>query len=295
MIFESHAHYEDPAYDDDREELLKKIHSGLVEAIVDVGATLESSRKSRELADTHDYIYSAVGIHPEEIKDFGIPGRMVAEEINGRSCTSFYPFEYPQAADGNCGRVLRELKDMASDDRVVAIGEIGLDYYWVKDDKARAAQRFFFEKQLELARELDLPVIVHSREAAEDTMCIMHNACEKGTRAVIHAYSYSVEQARAYIDMGCYLGVGGVVTFKNSRKLARVVEEIPLERILTETDCPYLAPEPFRGMRNDSGYLPYIVKRIAEIKGCTEFRVMETTRKNGYDFFRIKPQRKRNG
>lgn len=292
MIFESHAHYEDPAFDDDREKLLKELHEGLIETIVDVGSTLESSRQCVELADTHDYMYAAVGIHPEEIKDFGIPGRLVTEEVDGREYTSFYPAEYPQAADGNSEEVFMELRALAGHPNTVAIGEIGLDYYWVKDAKARACQRFFFRKQLELARELDLPVIVHSRDAAEDTMNIMHEACAEGTRAVIHAYSYSLEQAQMYIDMGCYIGVGGVVTFRNAKKLHKVVSDIPLERILVETDCPYMAPEPFRGMRNDSGYLPYIVKRIAELKGYTEYRVMETTRKNGYEFYGIKPPRK---
>lgn len=291
MIFESHAHYDDPAFDDDREEILAKVHGGLTETIVNVGSTMESSRQCVRLADTHDYIYAAVGIHPEEIRDFGIPGQMVTEEVDGRECTNFYPAEYPQAADGNYQGALDEIRTMASDARVVAIGEIGLDYYWVRDEKARACQKFFFMKQMELARELDMPVIVHSREAAEDTMSIMADACSQGTRAVIHAYSYSVEQAKEYIDMGCYIGVGGVVTFKNAKKLRRVVEAIPLERILVETDCPYMAPEPFRGQRNDSGYLPYIVKRIAEIKQLTEYRVMETTRKNGYDFYGIKPPR----
>lgn len=292
MIFESHAHYEDPAFDEDREELLAKIHSGLIETIVDVGSTMESSRQCVQLADTHDYIYAAVGIHPEEIRDFGIPGRMVTEKVDGRECTNFYPAEYPQAADGNYLGAIEELRQLASDNRVVAIGEIGLDYYWVKDEKARACQRFFFIRQLELARELNLPVIVHSREAAEDTMNIMADACNKGTRAVIHAYSYSAEQAMEYVDMGCYIGVGGVVTFRNSKKLRRVVEQIPLERILVETDCPYMAPEPFRGMRNDSGYLPYIIKRIAEIRQQTEYRVMETTRESGYSFYGIRQPRR---
>lgn len=295
MIFESHAHYEDPAFDEDREPLLTQLHNGLTETIVDVGSTLESSRQCRTLADTHDFIYAAVGIHPEEIRDFGIPGRMVTEEVDGRECTNFYPDDYPHETDDCYEAVLDEFRQMAYDDSVVAIGEIGLDYYWVSDPKAREWQRFLFRKQLELARELDLPVIVHSREAAEDTIDIMQEACALGTRAVIHAYSYSLEQARQYIDMGCYIGVGGVVTFKNAKKLRKVVTEIPLERILVETDCPYMAPEPFRGMRSDSGCLPYIVKRIAEIKGYTEYHVMETTRKNGYEFYGIKLPGKRNG
>lgn len=292
MIFESHAHYEDPAFDEDREELLQKLHGGLIETIVDVGSTLESSRQALELAKSHGFIYAAVGIHPEEIKDFGIPGQMIKEEVDGRECTNFYPDDFPTEADWHENPVMQEIIRMAQDDRCVSIGEIGLDYYWVKDEKARAWQKYFFKAQLELAREMDLPVIVHSREAAEDTMNIMREACAGGVKAVIHSYSYSPEQACEYIDLGCYIGVGGVVTFKNGKKLKEVVKKIPLERILVETDCPYMAPEPFRGMRNDSGYLPYIVKRIAQIKEETEYRVMETTKENGYDFYRIRKPHK---
>lgn len=292
MIFESHAHYEDPAFDDDREELLQKLHGGLIETIVDVGSTLESSRQALELAKSHGFIYAAVGIHPEEIKDFGIPGQLIKEEVDGRECTNFYPADFPTDADWHENPVMQEIIRMAQDDRCVSIGEIGLDYYWVKDEKARAWQKYFFKAQLELAREMDLPVIVHSREAAEDTMNIMREACAGGVKAVIHSYSYSPEQAREYIDLGCYIGVGGVVTFKNGKKLKEVVKKIPLERILVETDCPYMAPEPFRGMRNDSGYLPYIIKRIAQIKEETEYRVMETTKENGYDFYRIRKPHK---
>ena len=295
MIFESHAHFEDSAFDEDREQLLQKIHSGLIETIVDVGSTLESSRQALELAKTHDYIYAAVGIHPEEIKDFGIPGHMISEEVDGRPCRNFYPKQMPpDEINWQDNPVMLEIKEFAQNDRCVSIGEIGLDYYWVKDEKARAWQKYFFKAQLEMAAEMDLPVIVHSREAAADTFSIMKEATTNGVKAVIHSYSYSPEQARDYVDMGCYIGVGGVVTFKNAKKLIDVVREAPLERILVETDCPYMAPEPFRGMRNDSGLLPYIIKRIAQIKELTEYRVMETTRENGYDFYRIKRPHKGN-
>ena len=295
MIFESHAHFEDSAFDEDREQLLQKIHSGLIETIVDVGSTLESSRQALELAKTHDYIYAAVGIHPEEIKDFGIPGQMISEEVDGRPCRNFYPKQMPpDELNWQDNPVMLEIKELAQNDRCVSIGEIGLDYYWVKDEKARAWQKYFFKAQLEMAAEMDLPVIVHSREAAADTFSIMKEAVANGVKAVIHSYSYSPEQARDYVDMGGYIGVGGVVTFKNAKKLIDVVREAPLERILVETDCPYMAPEPFRGMRNDSGLLPYIIKRIAQIKELTEYRVMETTRENGYDFYRIKRPHKGN-
>ena len=183
MIFESHAHYEDPAFDEDREELLQKLHGGLIETIVDVGSTLESSRQALELAKSHSFIYAAVGIHPEEIKDFGIPGQLIKEEVDGRECTNFYPADFPTDADWHENPVMQEIVRMAQDDRCVSIGEIGLDYYWVKDEKARAWQKYFFKAQLELAREMDLPVIVHSREAAEDTMNIMREACADGVKA----------------------------------------------------------------------------------------------------------------
>lgn len=166
----------------------------------------------------------------------------------------------------------------------MAVGEIGLDYYW--DNEAHEIQKKWFQRQLELARELDLPVIIHSRDAAADTLEMMQQYA-KGLRGVIHCFSYSKEMAKEYVKMGFYIGVGGVVTFKNSKKLKEIVTELPLEKILLETDSPYLAPVPNRGKRNSSLNIPYIAQEIADLKGISYEEVVACTEKNGRDLFRI--------
>ena len=176
------------------------------------------------------------------------------------------------------------LKSQAQKEKVVAIGEIGLDYYW--DNESHDVQKKWFIRQLDLARELDLPVIIHSRDAAADTLEIMKEH-GKGLRGVIHCFSYSIELAREYIKMGYHIGIGGVVTFKNGKKLKEIATEIPLDRILLETDCPYLAPVPFRGKRNSSLYIPYIAEEIANLKGITSEEVIAQTEQNGKELFRI--------
>ena len=176
------------------------------------------------------------------------------------------------------------MKELFKEEKVVAVGEIGLDYYW--DNEPREVQKKWFIRQLELARELDLPVLIHSREAAADTMEIMKGHA-KGLSGVIHCYSYSKEMAQEYIKMGFYIGVGGVVTFKNAKKLKEVVENIPLISIVLETDCPYMAPEPNRGKRNNSAYIRYVAEKIAELKGITYEEVVEQTEKNARDMYRL--------
>ena len=176
------------------------------------------------------------------------------------------------------------MKELFKEEKVVAVGEIGLDYYW--DNEPREVQKKWFIRQLELARELDLPVLIHSREAAADTMEIMKEHA-KGLIGVIHCYSYSKEMAQEYIKMGFYIGVGGVVTFKNAKKLKEVVENIPLTSIVLETDCPYMAPEPNRGKRNNSAYIRYVAEKIAELKGITYEEVVEQTEKNARDMYRL--------
>jgi TatD DNase family protein len=178
------------------------------------------------------------------------------------------------------------LREQTKDNRCVAVGEIGLDYYWDKEPQVQERQRYWFSRQLSLAEEVQLPVIIHSRDAAEDTLRIMRTAHEKGIRGVIHCYSYSPELALEFAGMGYYIGVGGVVTFKNAKKLVRTVEELPLTRILLETDCPYMAPEPHRGTRNDSRNIPYVIEKIAQIKGVSPQEVEETTRENAFQLFR---------
>ena len=246
MIFESHAHYDDEAFDEDREALLRQMPEKGIGGIVNVSASVEGIRDTLALAGKYPFVYAAVGIHPDEAGSL----------------------------DDEAFAWIREQCDR---DKVVAVGEIGLDYYW--DKESHDIQKYWFEWQLELAREKGLPVIIHSREAAQDTMDIMREKAQ-GIPGVIHCFSYSPEMAKEYVRMGYYIGVGGVVTFKNAKKLKETVQQVPLERILLETDCPYLAPVPYRGKRNCSLYLPYVAKEIADLKGVSLEEVTETTERN---------------
>ena len=254
MIFETHAHYDDRRFDDDREELLQKMEESGIGKIINSGASVDSTKKTVELAEKYPNVYAAVGVHPTD-----------AEELNEA--------------------FLEWMKEKAAWEKTVAIGEIGLDYYWEKEPEVQANQRYWFKRQLELAKEVNLPVIVHSRDAAADTMQILKDVKEWNLKGVIHCYSYSKEMALEFIKMGYYIGVGGVITFKNAKKLVETVEAIPLERILLETDCPYMAPEPFRGKRNSSLYLPYVVQKIAEIKGVSTEEVERVTEANARALF----------
>lgn len=253
MIFDSHAHYDSSQFDSDRDALLRSMEEKGVGRVITVGATLKSCRDVVELAQTYPHVYAAVGLHPDEVGDLN-------EET----------FAF--------------VKEQCQRDKVVAVGEIGLDYYW--DKESHETQKKWFIRQLDLARELQLPVMIHSREAAADTMELMKEHAN-GLPGVIHCFSYSPEQAREYVKMGFYIGVGGVVTFKNGKKLKEVVAEIPLERILLETDAPYLAPVPHRGERNSSLYLPYVVEEIATIKGVTPEEVIAVTEQNAKELFGI--------
>ena len=252
-IFDSHAHYDSQQFDEDREELLLSMEANGVGTIVNAGASWDSVTEVVELAQKYPFMYAAVGVHPDEV------GALDDER-----------FEY--------------MKAQCKKDKVVAVGEIGLDYYW--DNEAHDVQKKWFIKQLELARELDLPVIIHSRDAAADTLEIMKEYGQ-GLRGVIHCFSYSIELAREYVKMGYHIGIGGVVTFKNGRKLKEIAAEIPLKRILLETDCPYLAPVPFRGKRNDSHYISYVAQEIAELKGISYEEVVAQTEKNGKELFQV--------
>lgn len=254
MIFDSHAHYDDHAYDGDREEILPALARDGVGTVVNVGASLEGTRRTVELIRKYPFMYGAAGVHPDEVG-----------ELNEET------FAW--------------LREQCLQKKIVAVGETGLDYYW--DKESHEVQKKWFVRQLKLAKELSLPVIVHSREAAADTMEILKQEYSPQTPAVIHCYSYSPELAREYVKMGYYLGIGGVVTFKNAKKLKEVVLETPLERILLETDCPYLAPEPYRGKRNDSRNLTYVAKAVADIKGLTPEAVLEATEKNARTFYRL--------
>ena len=251
MIIDTHAHYDDEQFDADREELLGSMEEGGIGLIVNAGSTVTSWDKIVELTEQYPFVYGAVGVHPDEV------GELDEEKF------------------------LR-MADLLDRDKIVAVGEIGLDYYW--DKEKHDLQKEWFVCQLGLAREKEMPVIIHSREAAADTFEIMKQHAA-GMKAVIHCYSYSPEMAREYVKMGYYIGVGGVVTFKNAKKLKQVVQEIPLESIVLETDCPYLAPVPYRGKRNCSLYLPYVAEQIAELKGTTVEEVIQQTEKNSRELY----------
>ena len=254
MIFETHAHYDDAAFDEDRQQLLESMTEAGIDHIVNIGANMESSRTSLELAHKYDFIYAAVGVHPSD-----------SEELDDDK--------------------VEELRKLSRDPKCLAIGEIGLDYYWPEPD--HELQKKWFRRQITLAKEEKLPVIIHSRDAAADTLTILkeENAAENG--GVVHCFSYSAEVAKQCVDMGFYIGVGGVITFKNGRKLKETVEVLPLEKILLETDSPYLAPTPYRGKRNSSLNLPLVVEAIAQIKGVTTDEVIRITEENAKKMYRI--------
>ncbi|MBO5030680.1 MAG: TatD family hydrolase [Lachnospiraceae bacterium] len=256
MIFETHAHYDDEAFDEDRDVLLSSMHDNGIGFIVNVGASLKSTKTSIKLAEKYPFVYAAAGVHPNETAELG-------EET----------FAW--------------LKEQCLHKKVAAVGEIGLDYYW--DEPSHQIQKLWFERQLELAREIKKPVIIHSRDAAKDTYDILtaHNAGEIG--GVVHCYSYSAEMAMDYVKMGFYIGIGGVVTFKNGKKMKEVVEAVPIEKILLETDSPYLSPEPNRGKRNSSLNIPYVAQKIAEIKGISYDEVVSITEENAKQLYRIMP------
>lgn len=254
MIFESHAHYDDEAFEKDQKELLSSLKENGIEYVVNVGASLASTKATIELINQYSFLYGAVGVHPSE-----------TAELNEEN--------------------FKWLKEQCLHDKVVAVGEIGLDYYW--DEPAKDIQKKWFERQLLLAKEEKLPIIIHSRDAVQDTLEMM-KCHAKDLEGVIHCYSYSKETAKEFLDMGYYLGIGGVVTFKNAKKLKEVVEYMPMDRILLETDAPYLSPEPNRGKRNSSLNLVYVAKEIAAIKNISYDEVVDITNQNAKQLFRIK-------
>ena len=254
MIFDTHAHYDDDAFDEDRDALLAGMREAGVEYIVNIGASMASSERSLALAKKYPFIYAAVGVHPDEVG-----------ELNEEK--------------------LQQLREWSMHEKVKAIGEIGLDYYW--DKEGHDLQKHWFMRQMELAHERNLPMIVHSREAAKDTLDMVVAAKPLNLSGIIHCYSYSVEQARDYLNMGYYLGIGGVLTFKNAKKLKEVAEYAPLSQIVLETDCPYLAPVPIRGKRNDSSKLSYVAEELAAIKQVSVEEVIRITTENGKKLYGI--------
>ena len=253
MIFDTHAHLDDRAFDADRTQLLDRLPEEGIALVMNPGCSLASSQEAVRLANQYDYIFAAVGSHPD-----------AADEVNEET--------------------LQQYRRLCADNpKVKAIGEIGLDYHY--EDIPRDIQKLAFRAQMDLARELDLPVIVHEREAHEDGMKI---AAEFPTvTGVFHCYSGSLEMARWLIERGWYIGFGGVLTFKNARKALEVAANIPLERIVLETDCPYMAPEPYRGKRNDPEKLYRVAEKLAELRGLTVEEVQAVTLENGKRLYRI--------
>lgn len=254
MIFDTHAHYDDEAFDEDREALLGSMAEGGVGRIVNVGASMETSAATIALTKQYDFIYGAVGVHPSET------GAMKESD-------------------------LKQLEEWASLEKIVAIGEIGLDYHY--DEPAREVQHRWFEAQMELARSVRLPIIVHSRDAAKDTVDMMKSLHAGEIGGVVHCYSYSKELAREFLDMDYYFGIGGVLTFPKAAKLKEAVEYIPMERLVLETDCPYLAPVPNRGKRNSSLNISYVAEVLAQIKGITPEEAETITFENARRLYRM--------
>ena len=256
MIFETHAHYDDAKFDTDREMLLAELPQRGISPVINVGSSIATTKTTLSLAQEYPFLYAAVGVHPSDVDDLN---------------EDTYAW----------------LKQQTTLQKTVAVGEIGLDYYWDKEPEIQAKQRYWFVRQLALAQQADLPVIIHSRDAAEDTMQIMEKAYEDGIKGVIHCYSYSPEMAQEYVKLGYHIGLGGVVTFKNAKKVKETARQIPLERILLETDSPYMAPTPFRGKRNNSAYIDYVAQEIADLKGISKEEVIAVTEENAKKLFAI--------
>lgn len=249
-IFETHAHYDDEAFDQDRELLLESMEQQGIGTVVNVCASMGQFGRTVALTEKYPFVYGAVGVHPDD-------------------------------ADKMTEETLQEIREISHLEKIIAIGEIGLDYYWHKEECEHKRQQEMFRAQMDIAREEKLPFMIHSREAAKDTLDIVREYMKGGMYGgIIHCFSYGKEMAEEYLKMGLYLGIGGVVTFKNARKLKEVVEYAPLDQLVLETDSPYLSPEPNRGKRNSSLNLPYVAQAIAEIKGVNPEQVIRITREN---------------
>lgn len=256
MLFDTHAHYDDKRFDEDRDEILSSMPKNGVGLILNPGCDIETSKKAIEYAEKYSHVYAAVGIHPEYIEEI---------ELNS---------------------TIKELKTLAlSSKRIKAIGEIGLDYYWVKEPELRAKQAELLRRQLALAKKLDMPVIIHDREAHADTLKIVEEFPE--VKGVFHCYSGSTEMAQRLISLGYLISFTGVITYKNAKKAVEVVENIPLDKLMIETDSPYMSPEPFRGKRNSSLYVYRMAEAIADIKNIPLDEVINQTTENGKKLFNI--------
>ena len=253
-IFDTHAHYDADWFDADRDELLTALPSKGVELVVCPGCDLESSKACIDLAAKYDYIYAAAGYHPENLEGVSL-----------------------SAVD--------EIKALCAAPKAVAVGEIGLDYYWVKDPEGRAFSRDMFDAQLSLSEELNLPALVHDRDAHKDTLDIVR--AHPGARGVFHCCALSLEDARVVVDKGWLLSFTGNITFPNARRALEILEWLPLDRLILETDDPYMAPVPHRGTRCDSSLIPFTAAKVAEIKGLSVEEVLAVTCENGKKFYGI--------
>lgn len=254
MLFDTHAHLEDERFDDDREQLIEGLPEKGVAYVVNVGSTLETSRMSVELAARYSLIYAAVGIHPHEVS------QMDRHDLDA-------------------------IEALAKCQKVVAIGEIGLDYYY--DFSPRNLQREWFARQIDLAYSLGLPIIIHDRDAHADVLDILRAKKDKILGGVMHCYSGSWEMAKDFMDLGLYISLGGPVTFKNARRPVEVAQKVPLDRLVIETDSPYLAPTPYRGKRNNPAYVKLVAQKIAEVRGMSFEEIAEATLNNGKKLFKI--------
>ncbi|MCD8119653.1 MAG: TatD family hydrolase [Lachnospiraceae bacterium] len=259
-IFDTHAHYDDDKFLEDRQELLLRLHEQGVLLIMNLGSTVEGCRRTLELAEEYPFVFGAIGIHPENISEMN-------EEV----------FAWLDE--------MLALKRRERPAKILAVGEIGLDYHWYPEEKE--TQKYWLRRQIALAKKHGLPVAIHARDAAEDTLRLLKEERADECGGVLHAFSASAEMAQEYVKMGMYIGVGGVITYKNGKKLRHVVETVPMDRIVIETDSPYMAPVPVRGTRNNSGNLVYVVEEIAKIKEISAKEVAEITFENGKKLYRF--------
>jgi TatD DNase family protein len=256
-MIDTHTHVDMPVYDIDRAEVIQRARDNGLAAFIAVGAHPESGRQTVELAQKYDFIFASVGIHPHDVKDIS------EREVDG---------------------VYKGLEDLARTPKVVAWGETGLDYYY--EHSPRSVQRDHFRRQIQIARRLSLPLIIHSRDAGDDTIAILQEEKAGEIGGVFHCFSGDEDLARKVLDLGFYLSFSGVITFKNAGPLLPVVKDVPLDRILVETDCPYLTPTPFRGKRNEPAHVRYVVDKVAEVKGVPPEEIDRVTTQNAMDLFK---------
>lgn len=261
-LFDSHAHYNDEKFDQDREEVLQAIFQEGVTKLICAGYSIEASKEALKIANTHQNIYAIVGISPNDIPEQG---------------PEYEPILNKQ---------LQQIEELAMNEKVVAIGEIGLDYYWNKENKKE--QKLAFQKQIELANKLELPIVIHTREAVYDTLEILKSEITPIKKGIFHCCPLNLDLIREGLKLGFYISFAGPITFKNAKNAQEAIRAVPLERILIETDSPYLAPEPKRGTRNDSRNVKYIAEKIAQVKEITVEEIAKITYENAEKIFEIK-------